>query len=99
MASPSQPQVLDEIWDDQRIQSFLKLQPFNEQAADFCVLIKAYQGMRAEDFHRFITFFIDAGRDINALDDGGRTVLDIISKHRHATEFVKVLEEHKSQHS
>lgn len=104
MASPRQPQVVDEIWDDHRIRGFLKPQPFDNQSdkqsdqqsdqrsADFHVLLKAYQGMRVADFQRFIRFFIEAGGDVNARDDKGRTILDIISKHRQAGEFVKVLE-------
>ena len=97
MASPSQPQVVDEIWDDQRILGFLELQPYDDQSADFYVLLRAYQGMRVADFQRFIGFFIEAGRDVQARDDRGRTILEIISKHRHAAEFVRVLEEITTQ--
>ena len=99
MASPSQPQVVDEVWDDQRIRGFLERQPFDEQSADFHVLLKAYQGMRVADFRRFMGFFIDAGRDVNARDDHGHTMLETISKHRHAAGFVKILEESSPQGS
>jgi|TARA_B100000315_G_C14132344_1_gene387474 hypothetical protein len=92
MPSPSQPQVVDEVWDDRRIQSFLERQPFGDQSADFYVLLKAYQGMRVNDFQRFIDFFVEAGRDVNARDGKGRTLLEIISKHRNAGGFVEVLE-------
>ena len=92
MASPNQPQV-NEGWVDQRIRGFLELRPFGDQSADFHVLLKAYQGMRAADFERFIGFFIDAGRDVNARDDKGRTILEIISNHKHAAGYIKVLEE------
>lgn len=98
MPSPSQPQVVDEIWDDQRIRSFLQRQPFDHQSADFYVLLQAYQGMRVKDFQRFIGFFIEAGRDVQARDGKGRTILEIISKHRHAAGFVTVLEESAAQH-
>jgi hypothetical protein len=99
MASPSQPQVVDEVWDDQRIRGFLDLQPFDDQSADFYVLLKAYQGMRVEDFQRFMEFFIDAGRNVNAPDDHGRTLLETISNHRHGAGFVKILEKSMSQGS
>ena len=97
MPSPSQPQVVDEVWDDQRIRSFLERQPFDDQSADFYVLLKAYQGMRVEDFQRFIVFFIEAGRDVHARDGKGRTIIEIISKHRHACGFVKALEDSAEQ--
>lgn len=98
MPSPGKPQVVDETWDDQRIRSFLQRQPFDHQSADFYVLLNAYQGMRVKDFQRFIDFFIEAGRNVNARDGKGRTILEIISKHRHAAGFVTVLEQTTSQH-
>ena len=55
MAGPSQPQVTDEVWDDDRVKSFLSLEPNSTETADFYVLLKAYRGMRPEDFERFMT--------------------------------------------
>ena len=56
MSGPSQPKVTDEVWDDERVKRFLDLQPSGEDA-DFHVLVKAYRGMRPEDFERFLGFF------------------------------------------
>jgi hypothetical protein len=89
MAGPSQPQVTDEVWDDERVQSFLEMQPYTGNA-DFHVLQKAYRGMRVEDFSRFLTFFTAAGRDLDALDEQGRTLWSIIEKHRQGADFVKL---------
>ncbi len=87
MAGPSQPSVTDEVWDDARVKSFLDLTPSNNTSADFHVLLKAYRGMRPDDFARFLTFYQDAGRDIDAKDAKGRTIWDIMATHRHGAEF------------
>ena len=68
MAGPSQPQVTDEVWDDDRVKSFLTMEAY-EGNADFHLLMRAYRGMRPADFGRFLPFFIDAKHDLDATDD------------------------------
>lgn len=87
MAGPSQPQVTDEVWDDERVQSFLELEPYGENA-DFHVLLKAYRGMRPDDFARFLRFFSEAGRQLDATDQRGRTLWSIIEAHHQGAEFI-----------
>ena len=92
--------VLDEVWDDDRVKSFLgKAAP--SQAAvqlpgdrDFYVLRHAYQSMRPGDFARFLGFYADQGRDVNAKDGQGRTLADVIASHAHAKPFIEVLSAH-----
>ena len=50
MAGPSQPKVTNEIWNDDRVKSFLLMEPYGSENADFHVLLKAYRGMRPNDF-------------------------------------------------
>lgn len=90
MAGPSQPQVTDEVWDDDRVKSFLALEPNGAESPDFYALLKAYRGMRPDDFERFLNFFITAGRDVDATDNQGRTLWQIISTHRHGNEFTVI---------
>lgn len=92
MAGPSQPQVIDEVWDDDRIRRFLDLTPFDDGSADHYVLLKAYRGMRAGDFERFLVFFKEADRDVAAADDAGKTLLEIVSAHRHGAPYAAALE-------
>ena len=87
MTGPTQPQVTDEVWDDERVKSFLALEPFGGNA-DFHVLLKAYRGMRVHDFARFLGFFVAAGRDLDATDAQGRTLWSIIEKHRQGADFI-----------
>ena len=88
MAGPSQPQVTDEVWDDDRIKIFLEMEPYGQENADFHVLLKAYRGMRPDDFDRFLNFFGEAGRDLDATDPAGRTLWQIVEKHRHGDAFI-----------
>ena len=90
MAGPSQPSVTDEVWDDNRVKSFLDMEPVGTESADFHVLLKAYRGMRPDDFERFLTFFLAAERDINARDRQGRTLWQIIEAHRQGADFIAV---------
>jgi len=90
MAGPSQPKVTDEVWNDDRVKSFLSLEPSGDESADFHVLLKAYRGMRPEDFARFLKFFVESGRDLDARDPQGRTLWQIISNHRHGSDFLAV---------
>jgi hypothetical protein len=87
MAGPSQPQVTDEIWDDERVISFLDLEPFGA-SADFHVLLKAYRGMRPADFGRFLGFFTESGRNLDDTDKQGRTLWQIISHHQQGEPFI-----------
>ena len=89
MSGPSQPSVTDEVWDDDRVKSFLALQPMGE-SADFHVLLRAYRGMRVADFDRFLKFFTAAGRNLDAKDQRGRTLWDIIADHRQGQDFLAV---------
>ena len=95
MAGPSQPKVTNEIWTDDRVKSFLLMKPYGEQNADFHVLLKAYRGMRSSDFIRFLSFFVDSGRDLDAKDSSGRTLWEIITNHRHAVPFLEAREQIK----
>ena len=83
--------VLDEVWTEDHVRSFLKVRPHDGSPEDFHMLLKAYQSMRASDFELFVGFFREEGRDVNATGKDGRTVLDIVSTHRHGVEYADIL--------
>jgi len=90
MAGPSQPSVTDEVWDDDRVKSFLALESNGIVSPDFHIMLKAYRGMRPDDFERFLKFYLEDGRNLNATDPKGRTIWDIMADHRHGAEFLAV---------
>ncbi|MEE4300533.1 MAG: PA4642 family protein [Pseudomonadales bacterium] len=87
--------VIDEVWDDDRIRSFLARESGGAGVhPDHARLLAAYQGMRDGDFRRFLAMFVAAGGDVDARDPRGRSLADVIVRHRHAGPFLDALEAH-----
>ncbi len=84
--------VLDEVWTEDHVKSFLEVRPHDGGDADFHMLLKAYQSMRASDFELFLSFYRQQDRNVNARGLDGRSVLDIVSEHRHGGDYAAVLE-------
>ncbi|WP_375171358.1 PA4642 family protein [Marinobacter sp.] len=94
MSGPDKPKVIGEEWSDERVKSFLAIEPYDSaKNADFNALLKAYQAMRASDFERFIGFFVEAGRNLNGVNEHGETILDLVSEHRRSVDYAKALEQ------
>ncbi|MCG8413099.1 MAG: PA4642 family protein [Pseudomonadales bacterium] len=91
-AERTQIATRDEEWSDERLKTFLSLEPPASLPADYNILLKAYRGMTAELFERFLPFFIEDGRDINVTLDDGSTFLDLVSQHRKSTAYASALE-------
>ena len=83
--------VLDEVWDDERVRSFLSVRSHSGDSDDFHCLMRAYQSMREDDFRRFLVFFTADGRDVNATSAMGETVLSVIKEHRLSGGFASAL--------
>lgn len=83
--------VLDEVWTEERVRSFLSVQSHDGSDEDFHMLLKAYQSMRASDFELFVQFFQGEKRNINARGNDDRSVLDIVGEHRHGGEYADIL--------
>jgi hypothetical protein len=83
--------VLDEVWTEDHVRSFLDVRSHDGSDDDFHMLLKAYQSMRVSDFGLFVSFFLEQGRNINATGRDGRSVLEIVSTHRHGTAYADIL--------
>jgi ankyrin repeat protein len=83
--------VIDEVWTEDHVRSFLSARPHDGTDENFHMLHKAYQSMRASDFELFVSFFCNESRDVNATGLDGRSVLDIVSTHRHGGEYADIL--------
>lgn len=88
----TQPARFGEDWSDERVKGYLDRAPAPGENADFHVLMTAYKHMRPYDFERLVGFFLAAGRDLEARNAAGQTLLDIARGHPRSAEFVKVLE-------
>jgi hypothetical protein len=83
--------VLDEVWTEDRVRSFLEVRSFDQTDPSFHMLLKAYQSMRASDFEKFVGFFKHDGRDIDCTNGANQTVLSIVEQHRKSTEYAAIL--------
>ena len=83
--------VLGETFDDERIKTFLDVEPPKGVNADYHCLEVAYRGMHEENFATFVRFFTEAGRDLNARGPSGETMAEVIAKHRHGGDYLQAL--------
>ncbi|MCG8393904.1 MAG: PA4642 family protein [Pseudomonadales bacterium] len=83
--------VIGEPMTDEQIKVFLDFPSEDGVNEDFHVLEKAYRALRVEDFERFLVFFKDQGRDLNARDPQGRTLLTHIERHPRSTDYANTL--------
>lgn len=89
---PDKQKVIDEVWDDERVESFLHKLPMGDENPDYSVLLNAYRAMRPEDFQRFVDLYVAAGRDVNARSRSGETLRETIAGHRLSEPFVRILD-------
>ncbi len=89
---PDKQKVIDEVRDDEQVRSFLDKAPLAQgMDPDFSVLLYAYRSMRPHDFSAFIAHFQEAGRNLEAENDQGRTLLEVIAEHEKAGPFRDIL--------
>jgi hypothetical protein len=89
---PDKKIITDEVWDDQRVRSFLVSRtPQGGDDPDYLLLLNAYRGMRVDDFARFIRFYCDEQHDLNAKNENGQHFVEFIATHRHGKPFIEVM--------
>ena len=85
----------DEIGDEQ-IKLFLDFEPVDATSPSLHKLIKAYRGLRIDDFERFLGFFVEAGYDVDGKDQQGKTFVDLIGDQRNAPEYIELIEKSRT---
>ena len=90
---PDKKAIVDEVWDDARIEGFLHKPPLGEgENPDFSILVYAYRSMRVDDFARFLPLYLAAGKRLDARGSDGKTLRELLAGHRHGQPFIKVLD-------
>ena len=84
-------QVIGEEVSDEAIKLFLEPEPADETPASLHKLIKAYRGLRVDDFERFLGFFVEAGLDLNAKDAKGQDFVALIADQRLAEPYIELI--------
>ena len=88
---PDKAKVVDEVWDDERIDAFLSKPPMGNENPEFSQLLHAYRSMRVEDFSVFLQRFQAAGGNVSARANDGRTLAESIAHHAKAQPFLDLL--------
>lgn len=81
----------DEIGDGQ-IKLFLDFEPVDATSPSLHKLVKAYRGLRIDDFERFLVFFVEAGYDLDGKDEQGQTFVEQIKDQRNASDYIELIE-------
>ena len=82
----------DEISDDY-VKSFLLYEPADGVTSpSMHKLIKAYRGLRIDDFERFVGFFVEAGLDLDGKDEHGKTFVEAIADQRAAADYIEIID-------
>lgn len=85
--------VIGEALTDEQVAAFLQARPYDDQSVEMHMLVRAYRGLRADDFRRFLQMFKAEGFDVNTTDSEGRTFLSSVREHAQAEEYIAALEE------
>ena len=87
----TQPATRDEEWSDERLSDFLSVEPPASLPRDYNILQRAYRGMTADLFERFVALFVAAGHDINVSLPNGTTFLDQVLTHRKSAAYADII--------
>ena len=82
----------DEIGDEQ-IKLFLNFEPVDATSPSLHKLIKAYRGLRVDDFARFLVFFKEAGYAFDGKDEHGNDFIALIRDQRNAPEYIDLIQQ------
>ncbi|AZC20673.1 MULTISPECIES: PA4642 family protein [Pseudomonas] len=81
----------DEIGDEQ-VKLFLDFEPADATSPSLHKLIKAYRGLRIDDFERFLGFFVAAGYDLDGRDEQGKTFVELIRDQRNGADYIELMD-------
>jgi hypothetical protein len=84
-------QVIGEEIGDEPIKLFLTVEPADDTPPSLHKLVKAYRGLRIDDFERFLGFFVEAGYDLNAKDAQGHDFVALIKDQRLAEPYIEAI--------
>lgn len=84
-------QVIGEEISDDMIKVYLAAEPADATPPALHKLIKAYRGLRVDDFERFVGFFSAAGLPLDSRDAAGKDFIELIEDQRQAEPYIEVV--------
>ena len=93
MLKKDKQKVIGEALDEAKVKAFLNYEPYTDDYADYHILTKAYRGLPPHEFARFVTFYKEAGRDLNPINGKGVKFIDSISANTSHMEYIDILKQ------
>ncbi|MBU3059566.1 PA4642 family protein [Pseudomonas indica] len=84
-------QVIGEEISDDQVKLFLAVEPADDTPPSLHKLIKAYRGLRIDDFEWFVGFFVEAGYDLGAKNAKGEDFVALVRDQRNAEPYIEVV--------
>ena len=91
MQKKDKEKVLDEVWTEARVRSFLDLAAPADVDPDYHILYNAYKNMRIENFEQFLDFYQQAGKNFAVCDQHGVSLLELIQQHKKSGAYAEAL--------
>jgi len=93
MSKKDKKAVIQEVITDALLEQFFALQAPAGIDRDYHMLERAYRGLLAPDFARFVDLFVARGHNVGAKGSQG-TMLDVISTHRKGADYATAIRNH-----
>ena len=93
MAKKDKKAVIQEVITDALLEQFFSLQPPAGVDRDYHILERAYRGLLAPDFARFVDLFVSRGHNLQAKGPQG-TMLEVIRTHRKGGDYAAAIQKH-----
>lgn len=84
--------VESEQWSDEQLQTYLNFNTFDGTDRDFHCLYRAYTRMNEDAFENFVQLFKAEGRNIEATNKEGKTLIQIVSGHSQGQDYISILQ-------
>jgi hypothetical protein len=86
--------ITNEVITDALLEQFFDCRPPDGVEADYHILERAYRGLQAPDFERFVKLFVSRQHKLNARGPQG-TLLEVINTHRKGTDYVAAIKKYQ----
>ena len=93
MLKKDKQKVIGEELPLEKLAILLELEPAQGENPDFHILTKAYRGLPAHEFERFLTLYKETGRSLNPSNSEGITFLASISQNERQQEYVALMQQ------
>ena len=78
-------------WSEQQLRSYLEFNSYDGTDRDFHCLYRAYTRMDEGAFAQFVELFKSEGRNLDAPNQDGKTLAELIRSHQQSADYLAAL--------